>query len=129
MSGDRRSASLFHSFFNHAHIPLVVVDEDGLVVEANAAATEALGICADGRTGILDGFWRVSAAAVLRLLEAVRRQVPVKPIYGEEVSGISWFTAVVRVPLVLLRSYIMRRRRGARLRHALPEAARPETQE
>lgn len=44
--------------------------------------------------------------------------VPVRPIYGEEVSGISLYTAAVRVPLVLIRSMIWRlktERRAARL--------------
>lgn len=44
--------------------------------------------------------------------------VPVRPIYGEEVSGISLYTAVVRVPLVLIRSMMWRlktERRAARL--------------
>ena len=34
--------------------------------------------------------------------------VPVRPIYGEEVSGISLFTALFRVPRVLLRSMMWR---------------------
>jgi hypothetical protein len=53
-------------------------------------------------------------------------QVPVRPIYGDEVSGISLYTALVRVPLVLLRSWLTRRRRIARSRPALLEPARPE---
>ncbi len=53
-------------------------------------------------------------------------QVPVQPIYGEEVSGISWFTALVRVPLVLVRSWLARRRRAAALRPALLGQPRPE---
>lgn len=85
VSQDRRNAALFHSFFNHAHIPLLVVDDDGIVVEANASATETLGVCADGKTGILDGFWRVSATAVMRMLEAVRRQIPASPVMARTV--------------------------------------------
>ncbi|HUT77241.1 MAG TPA: glycosyltransferase family 2 protein [Polyangia bacterium] len=46
-------------------------------------------------------------------------QVPVRPIYGDEVSGISWFTALVRVPLVLVRSWLARRRRAASPQPAL----------
>jgi glycosyltransferase involved in cell wall biosynthesis len=49
-------------------------------------------------------------------------QVTVRPIYGREVSGISWFTALVRVPLVLLRSLVHRRRRAA-LDRRLPQKA------
>jgi glycosyltransferase involved in cell wall biosynthesis len=56
-------------------------------------------------------------------------QVPVRPIYGEEVSGISWFTALVRVPLVLLRSYLTRRRRVSRRQCSVLESPRPETPE
>jgi glycosyltransferase involved in cell wall biosynthesis len=56
-------------------------------------------------------------------------QVPVRPIYGDEVSGISWFTALVRVPLVLLRSYVMRRRRTAEARRGMLGAARSESLE
>jgi len=52
-------------------------------------------------------------------------QVPVRPIYGDEVSGISWFTALVRVPIVLLRSYLTRRRRAPGERRALVDTARP----
>jgi len=51
-------------------------------------------------------------------------QVPVRPIYGEEVSGISWFTALFRVPAVLLRSYVQRRRREAAGGGRLLEPAR-----
>lgn len=50
-------------------------------------------------------------------------QVPVRPIYGEERSGISWFTALVRVPLVLARSFIRRRLGGARSRSVVLEPA------
>jgi glycosyltransferase involved in cell wall biosynthesis len=53
-------------------------------------------------------------------------QVPVRPIYGEEISGISWFTALVRVPLVLLRSYLTRRRRGSQGSCAVLDNPRPE---
>jgi glycosyltransferase involved in cell wall biosynthesis len=54
-------------------------------------------------------------------------QVPVRPIYGEEVSGISWFTALVRVPLVLLRSYVKRRRRTSVARRGLLGATGSES--
>ena len=37
--------------------------------------------------------------------------IPVRPIYGEEISGISLSTAFFRVPLVLLRSLIWRLKR------------------
>lgn len=68
--------------------------------------------------------------AHLHTVGARLAQVPVRPIYGEEVSGISWFTALVRVPLVLLRSCIQRRRRRAALaRRAVLETAGPGTRE
>ena len=51
-------------------------------------------------------------------------QVPVRPIYGEELSGISWFTALVRVPLVLLRSLLRRRSLAAKSRSIVLEPAR-----
>jgi glycosyltransferase involved in cell wall biosynthesis len=54
-------------------------------------------------------------------------QVPVRPIYGEEVSGISWLTALVRVPWVLLRSFVMRRRRAAARSRRMLGAARSES--
>jgi glycosyltransferase involved in cell wall biosynthesis len=41
-------------------------------------------------------------------------QITVRPIYGGERSGISWFTAFVLVPCVLLRSFWQRRLRGRR---------------
>ncbi|MCP4199256.1 MAG: glycosyltransferase family 2 protein [Proteobacteria bacterium] len=41
-------------------------------------------------------------------------QVTVRPIYGREQSGISFFTAFVLVPCVLLRSFLQRRRRSRR---------------
>lgn len=56
-----------------------------MVRKANAAAIETLGITADGESTLLDGFWRVSSAAVMRLLEAVRRQMPVSPVMARTV--------------------------------------------
>jgi glycosyltransferase involved in cell wall biosynthesis len=50
-------------------------------------------------------------------------QVPVRPIYGEEESGISWFTALVRVPLVLARSFLRRKLAAARSRSVVLEPA------
>jgi len=53
----------------------------------------------------------------LACLEARLIQVPVRPIYGNEKSGISLFTALVRMPLVLLSCHlrIRRFRRGQSL--------------
>ena len=39
-------------------------------------------------------------------------QVTVRPVYGNEVSGISLFTGMVRVPFVLLRSFFYRQKRA-----------------
>ena len=64
--------------------------------------------------------------ARLHTIGARLAQVPVRPIYGQEVSGISWFTALVRVPLVLLRSYLTRRRRAIRGRCSMLETPRAE---
>ncbi|MEA2002141.1 MAG: PAS domain-containing sensor histidine kinase [Actinomycetota bacterium] len=73
---------LFQSFFGHAHTPLLVVDEKLAVIEANDAAREMLGmdLAANQRVEFLSGFWRVSATAVMRMLEGVRRQIPVVPV-------------------------------------------------
>lgn len=74
---------LFHSFFDHAHTALVIVDEKVHIVEANAAAQELLGLSLeldDQPVGLLDCFWQVSATAVMRMLETVRREVPTTPV-------------------------------------------------
>jgi len=62
--------------------------------------------------------------AHLQSLGARLAQIPVRPIYGEEVSGISWFTALVRVPLVLLRSFMRRKGLAAKSRSIVLEPAR-----
>jgi glycosyltransferase involved in cell wall biosynthesis len=62
--------------------------------------------------------------AHLHSLGARLAQVPVRPIYGEEVSGISWFTALVRVPLVLLRSFVRRKALAGKNRSIVLEPAR-----
>ena len=46
--------------------------------------------------------------AKLHAISARVVNVPVRPIYGEEVSGISLYTAMVRVPRVLFRSMLWR---------------------
>ncbi len=46
--------------------------------------------------------------AKLHTVSARVTDVPVRPIYGQEVSGISAYTAFVRVPMVLLRSFVYR---------------------
>lgn len=62
--------------------------------------------------------------AHLHAMDARLAQVPVRPVYGEEVSGISWFTALVRVPLVLLRSFLRRRALASKNRAVVLEHAR-----
>ena len=73
---------LFQAFFDHAHTPLLVVDENSRVVASNAAAHGMLGLelGPGGNTDLLSGFWRVSAMAVMRMVEGVRRQIPVAPV-------------------------------------------------
>jgi hypothetical protein len=51
--------------------------------------------------------------------------VPVRPIYGEEVSGISLYTAIVRVPLVLFRSFFWRLRVEREAARRLPGRIEP----
>jgi signal transduction histidine kinase len=80
LSQNAPTGALFRSFFSHAQTPLLVVGVDSVVHEANAAAIETLGVTADGKSTLLDGFWRVSSTAVMRLLEGVRRQIPVSPV-------------------------------------------------
>ena len=62
--------------------------------------------------------------AHLHALGARLAQIPVRPIYGEEISGISWFTALVRVPLVLVRSFLRRKALAAKNRSIVLEPAR-----
>ena len=53
--------------------------------------------------------------AKLHVVGARLSNVAVRPIYGQEVSGISLATALFRVPLVLLKSYIWRMKREKQL--------------
>lgn len=62
--------------------------------------------------------------ARLHALGARLAQVPVRPIYGEEISGISWATALLRIPALLLRSYLLRRRRESASKKSLQPARR-----
>jgi signal transduction histidine kinase len=82
LNDSARDAGLFHAFFGHAHTALLVVDEKLDVIEANDTACEMLGmdLDADRRVEFLSGFWRVSATAVMRMLEGVRRQIAVGPV-------------------------------------------------
>lgn len=48
--------------------------------------------------------------AYLHALGARLAEVPVRPIYGPETSGISLYTGLVRVPWVALRSFFRRRK-------------------
>ncbi len=52
--------------------------------------------------------------------------VPVRPIYGEEVSGISLFTAFVRVPMVLWRSFLWRTKVERQAARRLPGRVDPQ---
>jgi signal transduction histidine kinase len=78
---DSSHAALFHAFFERAHTPLLIIDESATVVAANAAAQQLLGLDTDEDTvRLIDGFWQVSATAVTRMIEGVRRQIPVVPV-------------------------------------------------
>lgn len=101
------SRTLFHSFFDNAHTALVVVDENVDIVEANAAAQEILGLSTDADEGsgrLLDGFWQVSATAVMRMLETVRRDVPTTPVVartaGDRLVEVDAFPIDAPEPLV-----------------------------
>jgi signal transduction histidine kinase len=77
------AATLFHSFFDHAHTALVIIDEAVCIIEANAAARDMLDLPGEtvaGEVGLLGCFWQVSATAVMRMLETVRREVPTAPV-------------------------------------------------
>lgn len=88
LKGSPHDAALFHAFFDHAHTPLLIVDEKTHIVESNAVARELLGLSdeAAGEADLLAGFWRVSATAVMRLIEGVRRNVPVTPVIARTAS-------------------------------------------
>lgn len=77
-----RDAALFHAFFDHAHTPLLIVDDESHIIEANRAACDmlALDLEPDHSVDLLSSFWRVSTTAVMRMVEGVRRQIPVSPV-------------------------------------------------
>lgn len=77
-----RDAVLFHAFFDQAHTPLLIVDDESQIIEANVAAREMLALDLDaGRPlDLIGSFWRVSATAVMRMVEGVRRKIPVAPV-------------------------------------------------
>ncbi len=58
--------------------PLLIIDDDLSVVQANGYANEMLGLSAGDP--LLDGFWSVSATAVMRLVEAIKRDVGGAPV-------------------------------------------------
>lgn len=73
-------AALFRAFFEHAHTPLLIIDDDLQILEANASASDILGLESGSPNDLLNGFWRVSATAVLRMIEGVKRRIPVSPV-------------------------------------------------
>ena len=85
LSHNAATSALFQSFFSQAHTPLLVVDDASVIKQANAAAVESLGVKVDGATTLLDGFWRVSSTAVMRLVEGIRRQIDVSPVMARTV--------------------------------------------
>jgi glycosyltransferase involved in cell wall biosynthesis len=60
--------------------------------------------------------------AKLHAIGARVENVSVRPIYGQEVSGISLSTALFRVPMVLWRSYLWRLREERKIAGQLPAA-------
>ena len=72
--------SLFGSYFEHAQAPLLIVDAELSIVQANQEAHDTLDIDTEDRGGLLDGFWSVSATALMRMLDGVRRGLDVSPI-------------------------------------------------
>ena len=71
---------MFRAFFEHAHTPMLIINKDLQVLEANAAASEILDLDDHLPSDLLSGFWRVSATAVLRMIEGVKRKIPVSPV-------------------------------------------------
>ncbi|MDJ0952090.1 MAG: HAMP domain-containing sensor histidine kinase [Acidimicrobiia bacterium] len=74
----------FGAFFDNAQTPLLIVDDDLQIVKANRQAKDMLEL--DAGKGLLDGFWSVSATAVMRLAEGVRRGVPAAPVSARTAS-------------------------------------------
>ena len=77
---DKRSESLFGAFFEHAQTPLLIVSDDLEIIRANAVAIEMLALGTAPHDNLLTGFWSVSAPAVMRLVEGVRRGIAVSPV-------------------------------------------------
>ena len=77
---DKRSESLFGAFFEHAQTPLLIVNDDLEIIQANAVAIEMLALGTAPHDNLLTGFWSVSAPAVMRLVEGVRRGIAVSPV-------------------------------------------------
>jgi signal transduction histidine kinase len=73
-------AALFRAFFEHANTPLLIINEDLQILKANAAAGEILSLDGHSPADLLSGFWQVSATAVLRMIEGVKRKIPVSPV-------------------------------------------------
>ncbi len=76
----KSTEALFGAFFEHAHLPLLIVDDELEIVRGNERANELLGLQAGHKGGLLDGFWSVSATAVMRLIEGVRRGMTVTSV-------------------------------------------------
>jgi signal transduction histidine kinase len=67
-------------FFEHAQTPMLVVDSELSVVQANQMAYDTLDIDDGAAGGLLDGFWSVSATALMRMLDGIHRGLDVAPI-------------------------------------------------
>jgi signal transduction histidine kinase len=74
------SSGVFGAFFEHARTPLLIIDESSQIVEVNEAASAMLGIRRGAGSDLLAAFWHVSRTSVLRMLEGVKREIPVSPV-------------------------------------------------
>lgn len=75
--------TLADEFFARAATPLIVVARDLTVVSANAAAGELMDL--EIGDNVLEGFWSVSATAIMRLVDAARRRVASSPVSARTV--------------------------------------------
>ncbi len=80
--------SMFSAFFTNARTPLLIVDGSLKVISANESATDLLGLDPEEEPGLLEGFWSVSATAVMRLVEGAKRGVPTTPVSARTATDV-----------------------------------------